>query len=251
MSQQNVTVLSGSSRGLGLAMAKELATGTGHLITLSRQRSSELAEIAAAHSVRLDQIVVDLADPVALKDAASLLATALTHTKNASSYRIIHNAGIVTPIKPANDLTEFNEIRQAFDVNIAAPIFLTAHFLNATAQCADRRVMLISSGAGRNPTGSWGVYCATKAAMDHYSNVLNAEQHPNLRTSSVAPGVIDTGMQIEIRSTPADKFPSLKRFTDMHDNGVLANASDTAHKLLKLLGSDEFGQKTIDDVRNH
>lgn len=252
MTASNLTVLTGANRGLGFAMACQLASEGGHLITLSRKPSPQLQSLAKEHQTELTEINVDLADASMLQAAAQTLHDAIEQSVGqANSCRIIHNAGIVAPIEPADQLTDLQIIRAAFDVNIAAPIFLTAHFLQATKGNSDRRIMLVSSGAGRNPTGSWGVYCATKAALDHYGNVLKAENHPDTRISSVAPGVIDTGMQVQIRSTPAEKFPSVGRFADMHQNGVLADAEVTAAKMLRLLASDDFGQKTIDDVRNY
>lgn len=247
---QIVTVVTGATRGLGLALTEALLKSGGDVIAMGRSSNTELDRLAAQHGDRLLQIQVDLADAASTERAAAEMADALA-SRHATHCRLIQNAGIVAPILPADELTNLQEIRQAFDINIAAPIFIAARFLAATTYAQDRRIMLISSGAGRNPTGSWGVYCATKAAMDHYANVLAAEGHANLLVSSVAPGVIDTGMQVQIRSTPAEKFPSVGRFENMHRDGVLANAETTATRLLKLLDGDTFAQKTIDDIRNH
>ena len=247
---QTITVITGATRGLGLALTEALLQAGSHVIAMGRASNVELERLAAEHGERLLLIQGDLADAESTQRAAAEMTKAL-EGRRATCCRLIQNAGIVAPILPADELTNLQDIRRAFDVNIAAPIFITACFLKATASVSDRRIMLISSGAGRNPTGSWGVYCATKAAMDHYASVLAAESHPNLLISSVAPGVIDTGMQVEIRSTPVEKFPSVGRFENMHQDGVLAHAQTTAARLLKLLDGDAFAQKTIDDIRNH
>ncbi|MCD8516763.1 MAG: SDR family NAD(P)-dependent oxidoreductase [Burkholderiaceae bacterium] len=245
-----VTVITGATRGLGYALAHELAEGGGHLVTLSRQPTPGLAELAQTHGTMLTEILVDLVDASALEQAAEQMAKVLSKS-NDRQCRIIHNAGIVVPIEPADQLLDFQSIRTAFDVNITAPIYLTGHFLAHTRNCPDRRVMLISSGAGRHAYGSWGVYCATKAAMDRYAEVVHAEGHPNLRVCSLAPGVIDTGMQAQIRQTPESKFPAVGRFEDMHRQGMLANAAQTAHATLKLLASNTFGHKLLDDIRDN
>lgn len=247
---QTVTVVTGATRGLGLSLTEALLKAGGDVIAMGRSSNPDLDRLANLYGEHLAQIYVDLADSQSTERAAAEMVQAL-NGRRATHCRLIQNAGIVAPILPADELMNLNDIRQAFDVNIAAPIFITAHFLSATESAQDRRVMLISSGAGRNPTGSWGVYCATKAAMDHYANVLAAENHPNLLVSSVAPGVINTGMQVQIRSTPVEKFPSVNRFENMHRDGVLADADTTAARLLNLLESDAFANKVIDDIRNH
>lgn len=251
MKPGSLTIITGTNRGLGQAMALQLAVQGGHLITLSRQQAPQLSDLAQQHGTTLTEILVDLVDAAALEQAAEQMVKALEQSQGPSACRLINNAGIVTPIAPANELTDLGSIRNAFDVNIAAPIYLTGHFLAATSSCSDRRVLLISSGAGRHAYGSWGVYCATKAAMDRYAEVVHAEAHPNLRVCSLAPGVIDTGMQAQIRHTPASKFPAVGRFEDMHRQGMLSDAASTAKTTLALLDSERFGQPLLDDVRDH
>jgi NAD(P)-dependent dehydrogenase (short-subunit alcohol dehydrogenase family) len=251
MTSKPLTIISGASRGLGYAMAEQLATQGGHLITLNRKPVPEIAALAQQHHTVLTEVMVDLVDAAALEQAAEQIVKVLQDTPKASSCRLIHNAGIVAPIEPADRLTDIECIRTAFDINITAPIYLTGHFLSATCECPDRRVMLISSGAGRRASGSWGVYCATKAAMDRYAEVLATENHPHLRVSSMAPGVIDTDMQAQIRQTPKEKFPSVGRFEDMHLQGVLTKPETCAHALLNVLASQSFGQQPIDDIREH
>ncbi len=248
-----VTVLTGCTKGLGLAMATQLTAQAGSLITLSRSVVPALAAAASKGQTRLTQIAVDLGDGQALKAAAQQMRQAIGQalTQKPTAIRIIHNAGSVHPVAPADQQTDWDAINMAFNVNITAPIFLNAHFLQATEGAPDRRIMLISSGAGRNGTHGWDVYCATKAAMDRYAQVVDVEKHTNTRVSSMAPGVIDTPMQETIRSTPLEKFPNRQRFEDMHAQGVLAQAPETARRLLTILQHDDYGQTVIDDVRNH
>jgi NAD(P)-dependent dehydrogenase (short-subunit alcohol dehydrogenase family) len=256
--QQVVTVLTGCTKGLGLAMAQQLVTEGGHLITLSRHSQPDWANTAKANGTALTQIQVDLSDSAQTQQAAQemrqALALAISSGVNSSggvSARLIHNAGTVQPVAPADQQTDWDAIDGAFAVNITTPIFLTSHFLQATSGCSDRRLMLISSGAGRSPTQGWGVYCATKAAMDRYAEVVSLENHPNTRVTSMAPGVIDTPMQQTIRNTPSNLFPPRQRFEDMHAQGVLASPAETAQRLLAILQSDDYGQTVIDDARNH
>jgi benzil reductase ((S)-benzoin forming) len=243
-----LTILTGTTRGLGAAMAAQLAARGESLVTLSRKTSSALAEIASANGTALTQIEVDLANSQAVKHAASQLVPLL---KGHSHVRLIHNAGVVTPIAQSQHLTNLDAINDAFHVNITSAIFLTAHVLSHTPQATDRRVMLISSGAGRNASSGWAVYCATKAAMDRYAEAAQLDQGALARIVSMAPGVIDTPMQETIRATSKDDLPSLERFIGFKENKQLADPVTVAQRLLKVLESEAFGTQTIDDIRQH
>ena len=243
-----LTILTGTTRGLGAAMAEQLAASGEHLVTLSRKTSSSLAEIASAHGTALTQIEVDLANTQAVKDAASQFIPLLN---NHSHVRLIHNAGVVTPITQSQHLTNLDAINDAFHVNITSAIFLTAHVLDSSPQASDRRVMLISSGAGRNASSGWAVYCSTKAAMDRYAEAAQLDQGTKARIVSMAPGVIDTPMQETIRATSKDDLPSLERFIGFKESKQLADPKAVAQRLLEVLESEAFGTKTIDDIRQH
>jgi sepiapterin reductase len=243
-----LTILTGTTRGLGAAMAAQLAASGGSLVTLSRNSSSALAEIASVNGTHLTQIDVDLASTSAVKRAASQLIPLLNRH---SQVRLIHNAGVVTPIAQSQDLMNLEAINDAFHVNITSAIFLTAHVLSHTPQATDRRVMLISSGAGRNVSSGWAVYCATKAAMDRYAEAAQLDQGSHARIVSMAPGVIDTPMQETIRATSKDDLPSLERFIGFKENKQLADPATVAQRLLKVLESEAFGTQTIDDIRQH
>ena len=243
-----ITILTGANRGLGAAMAEQLVRAGQHLVTLSRQPTPGLEELARACGATLTHVPVDLGNQAAVEDVADRITALLAGHDRA---RLIHNAGIVAPVKQSADLTDFNEIRQAFLVNIETPIFLTAHFLKCTSHTTDRRVMLISSGAGRSPTSGWAVYCATKAALDRYAQVVQQDCGTTARVVSMAPGIVDTGMQAQLRSSRAEDFPAIERFIGFHKQQQLAPADTTASRLLTLLERDDFGTNTLDDVREH
>lgn len=243
-----LTILTGTTRGLGAAMAQQLAASGNHLVTLSRKSSADLSDVATANHTSLTQIEVDLADSQAVILAASKLLPLLN---SHSHVRFIHNAGVVTPIAQTQHLTNLEAINDAFHVNITSAIYLTAQILSNTPHATDRRVMLISSGAGRNVSSGWAVYCATKAAMDRYAEAAQLDQGNRARIVSMAPGVIDTPMQETIRATSKDDLPSLERFIGFKENKQLAEPHAVAQRLLKVLESEAFGTQTIDDIRQH
>jgi len=243
-----LTILTGTTRGLGAAMAQQLAQQGEHLVTLSRVASSELAILAQQHRTTLTQIEVDLSNSQAVIQAATQLLPLLS---GHSRIRLIYNAGIVKPIAQVQKLTDLQVINDAFHVNITSAIYLTAHVLASTPEATDRRVMLISSGAGRNVSSGWAVYCATKAAMDRYAEAAQLDQGARARIVSMAPGIIDTPMQETIRAASKEDLPSLDRFIGFHESKQLAAPAGVAERLLKVLESEAFGTKTIDDIRQH
>lgn len=258
-SPDRLFVITGTTRGLGLALAKVCLSQGIALLTLSRQPSDVLDQYVIDHNLDpsvLTQLSVDLTDSQSVQAATQTLCSRLAHVKRP---RLIHNAGVVTPITVSDQPASFADIHHAYLTNIVSPTYITNHFLAATAHSTghdqtdvlDRRVMMISSGAARQAIAGWGVYCASKAALDRYAQVVALEQGPRVRIASVAPGVIDTPMQAQIRSTPSDQFPNVERFQALAQHGELASPDRVAQQLFTFIEHDLFGQQTIDDIRQH
>ena len=243
-----LVVLTGASRGLGRALAEQCLTQGVALITLSRSHVDELDQLASTLNVPLTQILVDLNDRVAVEQATKQVVERLSQVQRP---RLIQNAGVVTPVTVADQPASFLDIEKAYLTNVVTPTFISNHFLAATAHAKDRRIMLISSGAGRQAIPGWGVYCATKAALDRYAEVVSIEQGARARIAAVAPGVINTPMQETIRSTDSKRFPVLDRFVQLHQQGALTQPAQVAQQLLSFIEDDSFGLKTIDDIRQH
>ncbi|GAB2905700.1 SDR family oxidoreductase [Paralcaligenes sp. KSB-10] len=250
MSLSTVAIISGASKGLGQALALGLMKPDTQIITLARNHHAALAQRASETGCSLQQIQVDLASPSAAEHCAEQVMNGLA--AGAQRYLLINNAGTVEPILPASSLNSAAGITAAFNLNVTSVMLLTAAFLRATAASkAERRILNISSGAGRNATPGWGVYCATKAALDRYSQVLAVEEADSARIVSLAPGVIDTGMQERIRASDPKDFPNLSRFVDMHEQGQLASPAAVAAKILQYIDRDDFGATVLDDIRNY
>ena len=246
-----VAILTGASRGLGAALARGLLKPGTNLITLARGNDPELDASALALGVPLQQIQVDLADPAAAQQAADTISAALP--QDAARYLLINNAGTMQPVALADNLADGASIAAAFNLNVTAIMLLTARFLAATRGLnARRQVLNISSGAGRNPRSGWGVYGATKAALDMYTRVVKQEQGEHgARIVSLAPGIIDTDMQAAIRACAPGNFPALATFQDFHANGQLASPAHVAARIFAYLDRDDFGANEIDDIRHY
>ncbi|WKK19943.1 SDR family oxidoreductase [Achromobacter insolitus] len=246
-----IAILTGASRGIGAAMARGLAKPGTRLITLARREDPELAAYARSQDVQLEQLSVDLSDLNAVETVAQRICASLP--RDAGRYLLINNAGTVHPIAGTDALVDGAAIAAAFNLNVSAVMLLTARFLAAVEDLqADRRVLNISSGAGRNPNAGWGVYCATKAALDMYSRVVKAEQGADgARIVALAPGIVDTDMQVAIRSSDPESFPALAKFQEFHVTGKLSSPANVASRILAYLDREDFGTTEIDDIRNY
>ena len=133
-------------------------------------------------------------------------------------------------------------------------MLLTRAFLRATHDWyIPRKILNISSGAGKKPLPGTAAYCAVKAGLDHFSRVvaLDEAHGPNgAMIVSLAPGVIDTDMQTELRESDPRAFPNQPLFAAMKAQGQLSSASDAASKVLAFLDRPDFGTQPVADVRD-
>lgn len=252
MTASHLTLITGASRGLGRAMAEQLLQ-PGHLVLgISRRQDPQLAELAQQAGTELVQWEQDLSDPV----AASARVSAWLRTLDAQRFdsaTLINNAGTVGNPAPLSRAVAA-ELSLALRIGLEAPMLLTAAFLGATREWRGaRKVLNISSGLGRSAMGSQAPYCAAKAGMDHFSRAVALEEAaaPNgARIVSLAPGVIDTDMQVQLRAASADQFPDRTRFERMKTEGLLDSPAAAAAKVLRYLARADFGSNPVADVRD-
>lgn len=244
-----VAILTGASRGLGDALAHGLVREGTLLITLARTPNAALAAAARAASCELQEHLVDLGEPNATDAAAALIFAHLP--RQAKRYLLINNAGTLGPIGPGPHPA--HAIQAALNLNVTAAMVLTGQFLKATqGLSARRRILNVSSGAGRGAVAGWGVYSASKAALDMYTQTVRLEQGDRgARIVALAPGVLDTAMQAEVRGSDPASFPTLSRFTDLHAKGLLSNPHAAAAHILAYLDRDDFGMTELDDIRKY
>lgn len=248
---KHLTILTGGSRGMGLAMGQQLLQKRHHLLSISRKTSSELAA-SAREASQLLQWEQDLAQSAT---AAQRLATWIDTLSSGdwASITLINNAGMIPQIAPLSQLPAADMIN-ALRVGLEAPMAMTAAFLAATETWSmPRKVLNISSGLGRRAMASQASYCTAKAGMDQFSSCVALEEAAKphgAKIVSLAPGVIDTDMQVHLRSAARDDFPDVQRFSQLHSAGQLSSAQDAAARVLAWLERPDFGTQVVADVRN-
>ncbi len=201
----SVAIVTGASRGLGLALTRELA-GAGWKVVVDGRDGPALA----AATDGLDRVVVipgDVTDP---DHTAELVAAA-----GAPIDLLVNNASLLGP-SPRPLLAEYplDELRRVYEVNVIAPLAL----IQAALPCLgpNAAILDITSDASVEPYDGWGGYGSSKAALDHLTAILAAE-HPDLRIYAVDPGDMRTqmhqeafpGEDISDRPPPEDSVPGL------------------------------------------
>ena len=117
----------------------------------------------------------------------------------------------------------------------------------------DRRVLNISSGLGRRAMAGQATYCAAKAGMDHLSRAVALDQAGlahGAKVVSLAPGVIDTDMQVQLRSADGAGFPDQGNFVRLKEAGQLTSSEDAAARVIAYLERADFGASPVADVRD-
>jgi benzil reductase ((S)-benzoin forming) len=227
----DVVIVTGASKGIGYELRKQLQALGKKVIGIARTVDSDATSFVTA----------DLANTNLLEGILSSIID--EDIEMATSFTLINNAGIVDPIGLVGNLTAA-EIEKSMAVNLTAPIILSNIFINKLRDInMVKRIINISSGAGRNPYEGWGAYCTTKAGLDHFSRVVAMEQTNEkfpVEIVSIAPGIIDTDMQKTIRSSDEGDFPLLDQFITYKEQGILSSAKETAAKLIAVLEHDDF-----------
>ena len=254
MEQSHLFVITGASRGMGAAIASQLLQGGHTVLGISRRRNEALdarATATGAAGSTFEQWTADLAAPA---DIARRLQAWLDafDPQRFESASLINNAAALTvgPIDDCDNAT----LASALRVGLEAPVLLSAAFLRATRGWrARKRILNISSGLGRRALAGQAPYCAVKAGLDHFSRALALDEAARANGASVvslAPGVIDTDMQVQLRGADATLFPERVFFDDLKQKGQLTSPEAAAARVLAYLDRSDFGANPVADVRD-
>lgn len=191
--QKRVALITGSTSGIGLAIARRLLDDGFYVVFHSKSSVTEGKKLAASHP---DAAYIQ-ADLSQQSQARDLVADAVAlHGR----LDVLVNNAAITQIIPHHELKQATpEIwRELHEVNVIAPWTLTSEAAPALTQasCADHSscIINISSHAGVRPKGASIPYATSKAALNHMTQLLAVSLAPAIRVNAIAPGLVDTPM---------------------------------------------------------
>ncbi len=236
--QNKIAYLTGASRGIGEGLKNCLTSAGFHVVGLNRtvQKAEE----------DFTPVKLDLNDIESVQN--------FSFSKEADQVLLINNAGLIGEIAPIGSVTS-QTIQEVMTVNTIAPQILMNRFIQTyTGKVQHAHILNISSGAGKYPIDAWASYCASKAALDLFSETIRSEfdlrDRANWYIHSIAPGVVDTAMQKTIRNSNPELFKSHEKFISLKANDELSNALDVAKKIMLVIESPQKFENTIISVRD-
>jgi benzil reductase ((S)-benzoin forming) len=237
----NYYFITGHSRGIGRAVSEALLEEPHHVVY-------GISRTADWTHVRLKAVSMDLSDPAAVN------GWEFPGLEDAESIVLFNNAGTLGEVKYCGGLRD-GVAEAALQVNLVAPVVLANKFLRAYERRGVPLVIVnVSSGAASSAIDGWSLYCASKAGLDHFSRTVAAELEiagkTHIRIFSVAPGIVDTAMQDEIRKVSPLEFSRLQQFKTYKETNQLVEPALIARKFLSILGNPKKYRETVFSLRD-
>lgn len=178
-------IITGASRGIGLAIGQRLARAGANVVLTSRDQQS--ADAAAA---QIDGNALGVAAHVAEDDAAQRCVD-LTLERFGSIDILVNNAGTNPAFGPLID-QDHGRFAKIFDVNLWGPLLWTSCAVKSWMGEHGGAVVNTASIGGMSSAPLMGMYNATKAALIHVTKQLALELSPGVRVNAICPGVVRT-----------------------------------------------------------
>ena len=228
-----IALVTGTSSGIGAAIAKALLEDSWTVVGLSRR------QVDFDHGDYV-HIRVDLGDLAALRDIAASRLAPLLGDPRWRRVGLVNNAALIGPSCLVEDLDPM-DLARLLAVNTVAPVFLMGTVIRHTAPATPLRIVNLSSGAAVRTLPGQLDYGCSKAAL-RYASMAVAEElgtsdrpgggRPDAAVVSYSPGVVDTPMQ-EVARSPDRSWNQL--FIDMHAQGQLQRPDGPAAEVVTFL----------------
>lgn len=234
---QKIAIITGGSKGIGEGIVLAYQQNNYHIFSISRTKNENLKDI--------HQIEFDLSANKGIEDLLKQIFNQI-QAVDVREITLINNAGTLGKIGKIQDITD---ITKTVQLNTITPLLLTSTFLRLTKSWAcEKTVINISSGAATKPYSGWTVYCATKAALDMMTQTIALEQEElenGAKVIAIYPGVVDTNMQAQIRTSDKNSFAAIDRFLDLKANNALANATTVGQQIFTAAHNNDVKNGTI------
>ncbi|MGJ7911312.1 (S)-benzoin forming benzil reductase [Neobacillus sp. LXY-1] len=248
-------IVTGASKGLGEAIAKRLINEKIAVVSVSRTENDRLKKWALEKGVDYKHLSCNLSLEKEVQEVFMEIAH-LIFQNDPNELLIFNNAGVIEPIHTVGNLDQ-TPIMRNIQINLIAPIYITNLFLGK-AQQTDTKVQVINitSGAAVRPIEGWSIYCSSKAGLNMFTQTAAQEQkelNTHHKIIAFSPGIMDTDMQAQIRSSSEDAFKELEKFKEFKEKNMLRKTDVVADALVNLVlcGDVESGKiYNVNDLLN-
>ena len=228
--KKSLFIVTGCSSGIGLALSRKLIENKeNYVLGLARNCPLEAENFIFQE---LDLSKIDLVKGIHFPNLE----------EEYSAIHLINNAGMLGEINTL-DKIKLENIEDVISVNYTSAMLLATKFIQKYQHLPlTKTIINISSGAATSAYASWSNYCASKSALEMLSRCIEIEQKKKdypVHCFSIAPGVVDTNMQAQIRSTFIENFAMLPKFEELHRENKLYSTDIVAAKLMEVLESPE------------
>lgn len=231
-----MVIVTGVSGGIGKAVAEqylqdgETVLGLGRNSTITHERY-HFQRVNLALRSEVEQLEFDFSD--------------------ATNVTLINNAGTIGAIERVSEQEQY-DAGEVLELNTVAPMLLCHKLLRKLPLSTPLTIVNISSGAALRPIAAWAAYCASKAALNLFSQALYLEEKERgraIRVYAVAPGVVDTDMQTYIRNANPSTFSALDSFIALKETEQLIAPDEVALKLKRLL-ENPYDERVVYTLRD-
>ena len=247
-----LAIVTGVSRGLGEATAKLFMQEKIRVIGVSRS-DHDLTNFAQENNVTYEHISADLSDVATVEQLTGQLQEILTE-RDVTKLYLVNNAALLGPIDQAMNYN-VEDLATHVQVNTIAPMVLTNFLLNIChREDISLTAVTITSGAAERPVYGWSAYCSTKASINMYTKTVGLEQEEidsGNKVIAFSPGVMDTNMQAEIRSSTEEQFIEVETFREYKETNQLRSPEEVGRVLMNILLNEKIENGQIYYVRDY
>lgn len=227
---EQILIITGGSKGIGRGIIEAYLAKGVRVFSIARSVDAELS------SKGVTQISFDLTQTGHIEQELGAIFE-LLNIDEVAKITLVNNAGTLGEIAPLEKLGA-EVIEQVFKLNTIVPYLCSAAFVRLTREIsAEKSILNISSGAALKPYYGWSTYCGSKAALNMLTQNLALEQQEvanGVKVLAIAPGVVDTDMQAQIRKSDKNDFKDVERFVALKTDGGLNNATAVGKSIYQM-----------------
>jgi len=227
-----LALISGGSRGLGAELCRQYAAAGFELLEFSRR---------APHPF---SVACDFSEPLSAARTVAERLAPFAARADLTELVVLSNAAMLDPVGPVSRKAPAVVLAN-LNANLVSAILFMGEAIRAfQAHPARKTVVSLSSGAALKGRAGWSLYCAAKAGLDNFIRAVALEQELEsvpFRALSIDPGVMDTDMQADIRSTSPEDFPTVERFHALLREGELRTPQQIAGAIRCIVSGEHAG----------